>query len=79
MQFLKILEENSPLKPYNTFGIEVFAAHFLTIDNVSHLQTLLKAKALPQPLLFLGGGSNLYYLLKIGVELFYTIALKELM
>ncbi len=58
---MKILEENKSLKPYNTFGIEVFAAHFLTIDNVSHLQTLLKAKALPQPLLFLGGGSNLLF------------------
>jgi UDP-N-acetylmuramate dehydrogenase len=58
---LKILEENKSLKAYNTFGIEANAAHFLSIDKVEHLQTLLKAKALPQPLLILGGGSNLLF------------------
>lgn len=61
MPLLKILEENKSLKAYNTFGIEAVAAHFLTIDKVAHLQTLLKAKALPQPILILGGGSNLLF------------------
>ena len=61
MRLLKILEENKSLKAYNTFGIEAIAAHFISIDKVAHLQTLLKAKALPQPLLFLGGGSNLLF------------------
>ena len=58
---MKILEENKSLKAYNTFGIEAVASHFLAIDKVEHLQTLLKAKALPQPILFLGGGSNLLF------------------
>lgn len=60
---MTIIEENIPLKPYNTFGLEVSARYFTEITTADQLVTLLR-----DPLwasakkLFLGGGSNILLL-----------------
>ena len=56
------IHENTSLKPYNTFGIEVstrFLIELLTDEDV--ISFLSASKEYPQPLLFLGGGSNLLF------------------
>lgn len=50
--------ENVSLKPFNTFGIAAKASKFQTFSSVEELQKLLKTIG-DQPLLILGGGSNL--------------------
>lgn len=53
---------NVSLKPYNSFGIEAFAAQFASFSSVTELKSLLEEnrKAGQQlPLLVLGGGSNI--------------------
>ena len=53
------IQENVSLKPYNTFGFEARARHFVAIESVAQLQELLRdphwAKV---PKWILGGGSN---------------------
>ena len=57
-----LLQENFPLKPYNTFGIEVKARYFATFENVSELQQLLQLPEIAQAeKLILGGGSNVLF------------------
>ncbi|MBO2011648.1 UDP-N-acetylmuramate dehydrogenase [Hymenobacter negativus] len=58
-----VLEENVPLRPYNTFGLDVQARYFARFASADELRQLLK---LPQvqsaeKLLILGGGSNLLF------------------
>ena len=54
--------ENVSLKPYNTFGVEAFARYFAEVSTESELLDLLKnPKFRELPLLFLGGGSNLFF------------------
>lgn len=56
------LQENINLKPYNTFGIEVFSKYFVTFNSIEALQEVLlekKIKALDR--LVLGGGSNILF------------------
>ncbi len=54
------IQDNISLKPYNTFGVNVNAAHFCKVHSVDDLQAVLKEnKTLNRSLLFLGGGSNL--------------------
>ena len=56
IQFLK----NVSLKPYNTFGIDQKASKFCEITTTQDLISLVKGGSLTgQPLLVLGGGSNL--------------------
>ncbi len=55
-----MLEKNTSLKPYNTFGIEVTAAHYARFDSVNSLTQLLQQKA-GFPLFILGGGSNVLF------------------
>ncbi|TYA84070.1 UDP-N-acetylmuramate dehydrogenase [Seonamhaeicola marinus] len=52
------IEQNTSLKPYNTFGIDVKAKHFVSISNVSELKKVLNSSNYPNKLL-LGGGSNM--------------------
>jgi UDP-N-acetylmuramate dehydrogenase len=53
-----MIQKNSSLKPYNTFGIEAKADYFAAFSTTTELQQLLdENKGLP--LLVLGGGSNL--------------------
>jgi len=46
------------LKPYNTFGIDVTAKHFVSVSNISELNEVLSLKEFPDKLI-LGGGSNM--------------------
>jgi len=46
------------LKPYNTFGIDVNAKHFVSVTSLSELKSVLKLKEHPNKLI-LGGGSNM--------------------
>lgn len=52
------IQDNIPLKPYNTFGIDVTAKHFISITSVEALQAVLALKNHCNKLI-LGGGSNL--------------------
>jgi UDP-N-acetylmuramate dehydrogenase len=56
------LLRNISLKPYNTFGIEVNAKLFCEVDSPGQLLNLINSGALlHQPLLLLGGGSNILF------------------
>ena len=46
------------LKPYNTFGIDVNAKHFVSVTSITELKSVLKLKEYPNKLI-LGGGSNM--------------------
>ncbi|QUM74983.1 UDP-N-acetylmuramate dehydrogenase [Moritella sp. 24] len=55
MQILK----NHNLKPYTSFGVDAYAAQFVTVTTLTELKSAL---ALPTPQrLILGGGSNLLF------------------
>jgi UDP-N-acetylmuramate dehydrogenase len=55
MQILK----NHNLKPYTSFGVDAYAAQFVTVTTLTELQLAL---AIPAPQrLILGGGSNLLF------------------
>ncbi|MCL4160728.1 UNVERIFIED_CONTAM: hypothetical protein GTU68_035630, partial [Idotea baltica] len=49
---------NISLKPYNTFGIDAIASHFVSVSNTDDLKTLLSLTDYPEKLI-LGGGSNM--------------------
>lgn len=55
-----MIQENFNLRPYNTFGIEVFAKRFSAFTSISELRNLL-AQRNEDELLFLGGGSNILF------------------
>lgn len=54
---MKVLH-NTSLKTYNTFGIDVKALHFISINSVQELKLVLK-KNYAEDLFLLGGGSNM--------------------
>ena len=49
---------NISLKDYNTFGIDVKARHFISVNNLPELISVLQLKDYPNKLI-LGGGSNM--------------------
>ncbi|HLT34110.1 MAG TPA: UDP-N-acetylmuramate dehydrogenase [Aquaticitalea sp.] len=49
---------NTSLKPYNTFGINAVAKHFVSVTSVDDLKAVLKLKEHPNRFI-LGGGSNM--------------------
>lgn len=53
-------QTNISLKPYNTFGINVAAQNFAAFDSIASLENLL-ADINNNPLLILGGGSNMLF------------------
>lgn len=54
------IQENTSLRPYNTFGLEVKARFFTKVSNLEELkESLLVASAKSIPILILGGGSNI--------------------
>ena len=58
---MKLLN-NHNLKPFNTFGIEAYAKYFAEVFSVEDLQQLLKGAIVKNnPLLVLGGGSNILF------------------
>ena len=56
-----MIERNFNLKPFNTFGIDCFAAKFGTFKNVEELKRLLSAKDKDEETFILGGGSNILF------------------
>ncbi|WP_066221290.1 UDP-N-acetylmuramate dehydrogenase [Formosa haliotis] len=52
------IQHNISLKPYNTFGIDVAAKHFVAISTLEELTAVLSLKDYPNKLI-LGGGSNM--------------------
>lgn len=52
--------ENTSLKPFNSFGIAASARYFATFQSEDALQALLRENK-TEPLLILGGGSNLLF------------------
>ncbi|NAS11751.1 UDP-N-acetylmuramate dehydrogenase [Poritiphilus flavus] len=52
------IQQNISLKPYNTFGIDARAAHFVEIRSLEELQELLKTEGSSNKLV-LSGGSNM--------------------
>ncbi len=56
------IEENKSLKPLNTFGIDVKAAHFITISSLDQLEELFQTDVYRnEKHLILGGGSNVLF------------------
>ena len=53
-----ILQKDISLKPYNTFGIDVKARHFIEISSIDELRQALLIENFPNRLI-LGGGSNM--------------------
>jgi UDP-N-acetylmuramate dehydrogenase len=57
-----LIHKNYPLKGYNTFGIEAYAAYFVVINTLQELQELLSLEEFRQiSKLILGGGSNILF------------------
>jgi len=50
------IQENISLKPYNTFGIDVNAKRFITINSLKELKELL---AIDKDIFLISGGSNM--------------------
>jgi len=56
------VQKNVPLKPFNTFGIDVKAKHFLRLQNAEALQSILNDDQWRStPKLVLGAGSNVLF------------------
>ncbi len=55
------LQQNISLKPYNTFGINVFAQYFASFTTVDELAELLSPINHQPSTLILGGGSNILF------------------
>ncbi len=56
------IQKNISLKHYNTFGIDVIASQFLSVNSITDLLDILSKK---QNVFILGGGSNLLITSKI--------------
>lgn len=52
------LLQNVSLKPYNTFGMDIVAEYFLTLNDEQLLPTITADTSLPLERKILGGGSN---------------------
>ncbi len=56
------IEENTSLKPFNTFGIDVAARYLAAIRQPSDLTSLLSQKTFhDMPKLILGDGGNILF------------------
>jgi UDP-N-acetylmuramate dehydrogenase len=53
-----MMQNNISLKPYNTFGIDVNANRFSKFSSIDELISVLAQRKGEEPLLILGGGSN---------------------
>lgn len=52
------IKHDISLKPFNTFGIDVTAKHFVSVSTIDDLKAVLALKEYPNKLI-LGGGSNM--------------------
>ncbi|MEN9416039.1 MAG: hypothetical protein RLZ62_2343, partial [Bacteroidota bacterium] len=53
------IQHNVSLLPYNTFGIDVKAAHFVSVQTEDDMRTALRSGI--SPVLVVGGGSNILF------------------
>lgn len=53
------IQKNVSLKPYNTFGIEVYAEHFVEVNTIEEIKWLAQQEEFSLNKLWLGGGSNM--------------------
>ena len=53
------MQQNVDLTPFNTFGVAARARSYAEIRDVDQLRAALRLRHLAEPLLILGGGSNL--------------------
>lgn len=57
------LDHNISLRQYNTFGMDVYARHFVEPRTDREILTLMNYRQMVRmPILFLGGGSNILFL-----------------
>lgn len=57
-----LIQENTSLKHYNTFGIEAKASYLVAVNSVQQLQDVISNPLLSsRPRLILGGGSNVLF------------------
>jgi len=54
-----MIQQNTPLLPYNTFGVAARAAHFTEVFSVRELQSALQSGI--EPVMILGSGSNMLF------------------
>lgn len=52
------IQHNISLKPYNTFGIDVKAKQFVSVENIDDLKTIFSSEEFPNKFI-IGGGSNM--------------------
>ncbi|MEZ4854892.1 MAG: UDP-N-acetylmuramate dehydrogenase [Gelidibacter sp.] len=52
------IQKNISLQPYNTFGLDAKANHFVSVTSIKDLQSVLSLKDYPN-IFILGGGSNM--------------------
>nr|WP_321231711.1 UDP-N-acetylmuramate dehydrogenase [uncultured Psychroserpens sp.] len=52
------IQNNISLKPFNTFGIDIKAKHFISITSVDELKAVFSSEDFPKKFI-LGGGSNM--------------------
>lgn len=53
------IQQNVPLLPYNTFGLDVKAEYFAEVGSIADLKAGLRSKI--RPVFLLGGGSNVLF------------------
>lgn len=53
------IEKNKSLQQYNTFGVNVNASYFVSVNSISELKAALTKKPATKSLFILGGGSNM--------------------
>jgi UDP-N-acetylmuramate dehydrogenase len=56
-----LVERNISLKPYNSFGIDVAASHWVALRHEEELAAIGNDVSLPEERLVLGGGSNILF------------------
>jgi UDP-N-acetylmuramate dehydrogenase len=54
-----MIQHHISLKPYNTFGVEVYSKRYATVDSLESFIAVYQQKNIHEPLLILGGGSNI--------------------
>ena len=54
------IQQNTSLKPYNTFGVNVIAKEFAEFVNLQELETLLDYNSTNKKII-IGGGSNILF------------------
>ena len=65
------INKDISLKKYNTFGIDVRAKYFYSVETIEQLNTLLKS-LINKPKFILGGGSNLLLTKNINAHVIYV-------